>query len=95
MIVVLTGVGVLVGVWLMQVGYAAERREQIAAVFKELADVRKVLEKRDGGAMVFVQVERLRRELNDWRQDVEGLDRDVRDRLDRVLGLLTTGREDW
>lgn len=52
-------------------------------------------EGRDGGAMVFIQVERLTRELEEWRQDVEGLDRDVRDRLDRILGLLTMGRDDW
>ena len=45
--------------------------------------------------MVFIQVERLTRELEEWRQDVEGLDRDVRDRLDRILGLLTMGRDDW
>ena len=44
---------------------------------------------------MLIQIEALRRSLAESLQEVDGSGRDIRDRLDRVIGLLTTGREDW
>ena len=90
--VVLTGAGVPFGVDLTFAAVAADRRKLQA----QINGLRELVERghrnRDGAALI--QVEALRRSL-EGVSEAHGLARDIGDRLDRVTGLLTTGREDW
>ena len=97
-VIVLTGVGVLFGVGLIHSAFDADRRDQLGALQAQVEGLRDSLERsnqQQHGAAVLIQIEALRRSLAESLQEVDGSGRDIRDRLDRVIGLLTTGREDW
>ena len=99
LVVVLTEVGVLFGVWLMHRAAAADRRQLHGETVRALHAAARALEaaasadrqwRRPGAQVQRLQdsVVRLHSQIETSIAEVEGLERDIRDRLDRVIELM-------
>ena len=103
-VVVLTEAGVLLGVWLMHRAAAADRRRLHGETARALHAAARALEaaaatdrqwRRPGAQIERLQdsVVRLHARIETSLADVENMERDIRDRLDRVIEL--TQRREW